>query len=78
MPFKPPKAQEFNNHLLDAIRYGMETYIYTQADARVLSTDYREKVVPGPVGSPDGSIIVPGLDIGKILAGKTERDWRSL
>lgn len=76
------KPQDFQNHLMDALRYGLETYYFNQGREAALVTpkppNPQYKQTPYE-GQEDQVIIGQGLDVQSILQGnnRSGRDWRS-
>jgi len=72
------KPEDVNNHLLDALRYGLESYVYSSQPAGIITQ--RQPIVMSSPGysSKDGHSQEPVLDIRSILENKDQRDWRDI
>lgn len=80
------KPEDRNNHLMDALRYALESYWYNLlADSKFAGPKPPKPYVSKPTphqGLPDGTVeSQPPVDIGKLLKNAhtgAGRDWRSL
>lgn len=72
--------EDINNHLLDALRYGLETYIYESQR----SPGFIDTLQPLPIYSQSGFTSVndqslePILDIKKLLSNHDQRTWKEM
>jgi phage terminase large subunit len=75
------KPEDMNNHLCDALRYGLETYIYSSVKGTGFVAPKRQAPafpltpVEGVYG---GGTVSAGLDIGKLLNNKNQRGWQEI
>jgi hypothetical protein len=73
-----PKAQDFQNHLMDALRYGLETYYYSRGrEAGIVTSRLVDKRVESFIVSPEGMSNL-NFDIGESVKRSQEaeaNDW---
>lgn len=73
------KPEDINNHLMDALRYGLETYVYaSMVDTGFIKPPFKEPAFKQGVTSLNGQSLEPVMDIRSILEEKNQRDWRSI
>jgi phage terminase large subunit len=74
------KPEDVNNHLMDALRYGLETYVYSRGPQSKFVAMGAPVTSPpmAPYGTGNGNGAIPALDIGAIFRNQEQRTWKDI